>query len=314
MTSTFLFRDTICSTPDNVFDLQCVSKSSPLYDFSFWTALPLFVYTGTCLGVTVASYFHHYTHSFFTETRTQGDNHFCKIEKEFLLDNKDEPDFKYITDEIVERAWELFKHPPKPEKNIPSKNLKIEAPDKDTTTDNDNNQEQIENDKNEEHGNIYVSSHTRVGNIMMSYNHKEERFHYWCKSTPNRQILESVARKYVSQTKQYDLYLVPKILIDYIVRYYPDPNPTFEDETIEVNEPIEMNEKDANITKDTTTDKKYKKEKEPKEQAEPVYDSNVFLYKGTLADLEMLQTKTYTDVKPKAKMSFMDYLKMTGGK
>jgi hypothetical protein len=313
MTSTFLFRDTICSTPDNVFDLQCVSKSSPLYDFSFWTALPLFVYTGTCLGVTVASYFHHYIHSFFTETRTQGDNHFCKMEKAFLLENKDEPDFKYITDEIVERAWDLFKHPPKPEKNIPSKNLKIEAPDKDTSTDNenDNNQEQRENDKNdknnknEEHGSIYVSSHTRVGNIMMSYNHKEERFHYWCKSTPNRQILESVARKYVSQTKQYDLYLVPKNLIDYIVRYYPDPNPTYEDEdeTSELRKTSDVSD---------PKDKINKKQKEPKEQAEPVYDSNVFLYKGTLADLEMLQTKTYSDVKPKAKMSFMDYIKMTG--
>lgn len=309
MTSTFLFRDTICSTPDNVFDLQCVSKSSPLYDFSFWTALPLFVYTGTCLGVTVASYFHHYIHSFFTESRTQGDNHFCKMEKAFLLENKDEPDFKYITDEIVERAWDLFKHPPKPEKNIPSKNLKIEAPDKDATTknENDNNEERENdrNDKNEEHGSIYVSSHTRVGNIMMSYNHKEERFHYWCKSTPNRQILESVARKYVSQTKQYDLYLVPKNLIDYIVRYYPDPNPTFEDEdeTSEVRKTSDVSD---------TKDKINKKQKEQTEQKEPVYDSNVFLYKGTLADLEMLQTKTYSDVKPKAKMSFMDYIKMTG--
>lgn len=215
-----------------------------------------------------------------------------KIHKYF--DNVNQFDnFKYEHEDMMRF------NPPFRYKYIDDKLVDIIRKENNTENKTENNTENKTENNTEnkpEHKEAKYFVYTPIGNILIKYDYDNKCFNYWSKSTANRYILETVARKYVQLTQQYELYTIPDYIKKYVQYYIFDIENGVERD---VRKYLEQ-EKEYNKT---NKDKKNTRTQNKNENIE----TNTFVHLGPITDINLTQTETYS--KKTEPISYSDYIK-----
>jgi hypothetical protein len=316
-TSVFLFENTECVTPNNVFSLECV-PARPLSYLSLLAAsmasgvAPLAGAVGAALGVWGAALVLDRVGEVWRKRRDLGDLRYKLAER--VAQRAPEGDrFAYIFPDLVRRAWRIHKGLPEyPE----------EADGGDGAADG-------AADPPETSFACYYSEH---GNLFMRYNSADHRFHFWSSKSIPRHVLEAAARKYVQSVGRPDLYRIPQYVIEHVTEHFPDPQPELEWAPEPKSEESGDSGKTAPKKSKRVSLNEARRGMEAKsggsggrggggapqkyaatylDGAKETFDSNIFLHRGTLREFDILQKKPYGENKKKG-MSFSDFMKWKG--
>lgn len=206
------------------------------------------------------------------------------IQKLFERKNNAE-DYKY-------RCKEEFRtDPPYKYKFLNQKLIDIVKTDNETTDNETTDNEDAKTETKKQHNATHIFN-TPLGNVAISYDYENNKFLYWSQNSVNRFILDTVARQYIQQTNQYELYSIPDYITDYI-KNIVIPFENIGNETSNIEETEDTEETEETETKNDKDGKDVK--------------SNTFLYMGNIRDIDYLQSNKYTESKPNYNMSFADF-------
>jgi len=162
--------------------------------------------------------------------------------------------------------------------------------------------------------NSYVLDYTPKGIICMRYDYDSESFLYWCnKKQVPYQILETVARKYVTS------YSCKEIYIDKM-KLLKEKKELYDEKERQLKEQEEMKKEDKSDAEDTDSEnsvfatfKEYNKPVTARKTNKFINvceRANSFLHKGSVNDFEFIQTKHSNIVDTRPKLDFETFKRL----
>lgn len=163
--------------------------------------------------------------------------------------------------------------------------------------------------------NCFVAESTPEGFVIMKYNYDEEGFEYWANKSISFKNLDTVARKFVTLYQMRDLYICNDL----------ESKSDSETDTETDNETT--NETDADTDAETTNDTATESQPNPFatfksyniSKSNTVNGANIvknnkqtnkFIHKGKINDLDITQQEKYEESKPNATMTFASFKSM----
>ena len=161
--------------------------------------------------------------------------------------------------------------------------------------------------------NSYVMDYTPLGIICMRYDYDAESYYYWAnKKQISYNILETVARKYVSTYSCKELYIDRAQILK-------EKKELFDEKQRQLKEQEEMMKEDTRESDDTDSENSvfasFKDYNKPVKQEQNKFlnvcdRANSFIHKGTLSEFEIIQTSQYNIVDTRPKLDFETFKRL----